>query len=83
MKLGHIQLGVISKPQVMKLNVTNFQSVFEDLKSKEVTFVQEPDIQPWGTFAIIEDSEGNHILLVKQPQGSLILVEGNLDFRSL
>jgi hypothetical protein len=24
--------------------------------------------QSWGTFSIIQDSEGNHILLVEQPQ---------------
>jgi predicted enzyme related to lactoylglutathione lyase len=33
-----------------------------------VTFVQEPDVQPWGTYATLEDSEGNHILLVEQPR---------------
>ena len=38
-------------------------------KSMGVNFVQEPDVQPWGTFAIIEDSEGNNLLLVQQPVG--------------
>jgi predicted enzyme related to lactoylglutathione lyase len=43
--------------------------VHADLKSKGVVFIQEPDAQPWGTFAIIQDSEGNHLLLVEQPGG--------------
>jgi hypothetical protein len=34
-----------------------------------VRFVQEPEVQPWGTYATIEDSEGNTLLLVEQPLG--------------
>jgi catechol 2,3-dioxygenase-like lactoylglutathione lyase family enzyme len=30
-------------------------------------FELRTDVQPWGTFATIEDSEGNHLLLVEQP----------------
>jgi predicted enzyme related to lactoylglutathione lyase len=33
-----------------------------------INFVQEPEEQPWGTYAIIEDSEGNRLLLVEQPR---------------
>jgi predicted enzyme related to lactoylglutathione lyase len=32
-----------------------------------VTFTQEPDKQPWGTYATIKDSEGNSLLLVQPP----------------
>lgn len=61
--------GVVGKSQAITLNVTDMNSVYSDLKSKGVKFVQEPDEQPWGTYATIQDSEGNHILLVEQPKG--------------
>jgi predicted enzyme related to lactoylglutathione lyase len=61
--------GVVGKSQAITLNVTDMNSVNSDLKSKGVKFVQEPDGQPWGTYATIQDSEGNHILLVEQPKG--------------
>ena len=51
------------------LDVSDMDSVSKALKSKGVNFVQEPDVQPWGTFAIIEDSEGNNLLLVQQAAG--------------
>ena len=56
---------VVGKPQSITLHVTDITAVYQDLKAKGVTFVQEPDTQPWGTFATIEDSEGNHLLLVQ------------------
>ena len=61
--------GVVGKSQAITLNVTDMNSVYSDLKSKGVKVVQEPDEQPWGTYATIQDSEGNHILLVEQPKG--------------
>jgi hypothetical protein len=39
-----------------------------DLKAKGVEFTQEPDVQPWGTYATIRDSEGNQIILVETPR---------------
>jgi catechol 2,3-dioxygenase-like lactoylglutathione lyase family enzyme len=60
---------VVGKSQAVTLNVTNLQALAADLKAKGVKFLSEPDAQPWGTFATIEDSEGNSLLLVEQPQG--------------
>jgi catechol 2,3-dioxygenase-like lactoylglutathione lyase family enzyme len=60
---------VVGKSQALTLDVTDMASVYGRLKAKGVNFIQEPDAQPWGTFSIIQDSEGNHILLVEQPQG--------------
>ncbi len=60
---------VVGKAQSITLDVSDLAAVYEDLKGKGVTFVQEPDAQPWGTFATLEDSEGNLILLVGQPKG--------------
>ena len=60
---------VVGKSQAVTLDVTDMNKTAADLKAKGVKFVQEPDAQPWGTHATIEDSEGNHILLVEQPAG--------------
>jgi predicted enzyme related to lactoylglutathione lyase len=59
---------VVGKSQALTFNVTDMAALHGELKAKGVTFVQEPDTQPWGTYAIIEDSEGNHLLLVEQPK---------------
>jgi predicted enzyme related to lactoylglutathione lyase len=52
------------------LDVTDMSGLIADLKAKGVKVVHEPDSQPWGTNAIILDSEGNNILLVELPKGS-------------
>jgi predicted enzyme related to lactoylglutathione lyase len=36
---------------------------YEELKSRGVEFVGEPKEEPWGTFAIFKDSEGNSFVL--------------------
>jgi catechol 2,3-dioxygenase-like lactoylglutathione lyase family enzyme len=59
---------VVGKSQAVTLDVSDMQAVYADLQARGVTFVQEPDKQPWGTFATIRDSEGNTILLVEQPK---------------
>ena len=59
--------SVVGKSQALTLDVSDMLAVHKDLKGKGVTFIQEPDIQPWGTFAIIQDSEGNSLILVEQP----------------
>jgi len=58
---------VVGQSQAVTLDVTDMDSVAADLKKKGVTFVSEPDKQPWGTYATILDSEGNKILLVEPP----------------
>ena len=60
---------VVGKSQALTLDVADMATVHEQLKAKGVVFAQEPDVQPWGTFAMIEDSEGNILLLVEQPAG--------------
>jgi lactoylglutathione lyase len=59
---------VVGQSQALTFDVSDIDTVYQDLKSKGVKFVQEPDKQPWGTFAMIEDSEGNRLLLVEHPQ---------------
>lgn len=51
------------------MSLTDMKSLHSELKAKGVEFVQEPDVQPWGTYAIIKDSEGNSLLLVEQSKG--------------
>ena len=59
----------VGKSQAITLSVSDMKAVHAELKQKGVTFVQEPDPQPWGTYATIRDSEGNNIILVEQPKG--------------
>jgi len=63
---GHYE-QVVGQSQAITLDVSDLPAVYEDLKARGATFVQEPDAQPWGTFATLQDSEGNLILLVEQP----------------
>jgi catechol 2,3-dioxygenase-like lactoylglutathione lyase family enzyme len=59
----------VGKSQALTFEVSDIAALHEDLKAKGVTFLQEPDLQPWGTFATIQDSEGNSLILVEQPRG--------------
>jgi catechol 2,3-dioxygenase-like lactoylglutathione lyase family enzyme len=59
---------VVGKSQAVTLDVTDMAGLVKQLKAGGVKIVHEPDVQPWGTNAVIEDSEGNNILLVEQPK---------------
>lgn len=43
--------------------VDNLDSTHSDLQSKGVEFAGPPQKQPWGSFVIMKDSEGNQIVL--------------------
>ncbi len=58
---------VVGKSQAVTFVVPDMNKFYADLKAKGVTFLQEPDKQPWGTFAIIQDSEGNGLLVNELP----------------
>jgi hypothetical protein len=60
---------VVGKAQSITLDVSDLAAVYEELKGKGVTLVQEPDVQPWGTFATLQDSEGNLILFFLDGRG--------------
>ena len=60
---------VVGKSQALTFNVSGMDELVKVLKAKNVRFVSEPDPQPWGTNAIIQDSEGNSLILVEQPGG--------------
>ncbi len=59
---------VVGKSQAMTFNVTGMENLARDLKAKGVKFLQEINVQPWGTNAIIQDSEGNSLILVEPPK---------------
>ena len=61
--------GVVGKSQALTFEVVDMAALHTDLKAKGVKFIQEPDEQPWGIFAIIQDSEGNRLIMVQQPEG--------------
>ncbi len=61
---------VVGQSQALTLTVNDMNALVADLKAKGVTFDQEPDVQPWGTFATIRDSEDNRLILVEQPKGA-------------
>ena len=60
---------MINRVGTVSVFVTDMAKTYADLKLKGVKFTQEPDVQPWGTFATIQDSEGNDLLMVQQPEG--------------
>lgn len=43
--------------------VDNVERTYEELLARGVEFAKPPEKQPWGTFAIMKDSEGNQIVL--------------------
>jgi predicted enzyme related to lactoylglutathione lyase len=43
--------------------VDNVEKTFTELQNKGVEFAGPPQKQPWGTFVIMKDSEGNQIVL--------------------
>jgi predicted enzyme related to lactoylglutathione lyase len=43
--------------------VDDIQKAYEELVAKGVEFVGPPQKQPWGTYAVMKDSEGNQIVL--------------------
>jgi lactoylglutathione lyase len=59
---------VVGKSQALTFNVTDMTALIADLKQKGVEVLTEPDPQPWGTSAIIKDSEGNSLILVELPK---------------
>ena len=57
----------VGQSQSVTFDVTDMDATYKELKAKGVVFTSEPDKQPWGTSAFIQDSEGNRLLLVEQP----------------
>jgi lactoylglutathione lyase len=58
---------VVGQSQALTFEVSNMDALHADLKAKGVKFIQEPDKQPWGNYAIIQDSENNRLILREAP----------------
>ena len=41
----------------------NVEKTYQELKERGVKFITEPKQEPWGTFAVFEDLEGNRFVL--------------------
>lgn len=61
--------GVVGKTQALTFTTADVRQTYKELKAKGVTFLTEPDEQPWGTFATLQDSEGNALLVVQPQEG--------------
>lgn len=57
---------VVGKAQAITLTVSDMQRTYATLKDRGVNFIEEPEEQSWGTYAIIEDSEGNRLILSEE-----------------
>lgn len=47
-------------------DVDNIEKTYAELSERGVEFVGPPQRQPWGSFAIMKDSEGNSICLASK-----------------
>ena len=60
--------STVGSVQALTLSVSDMSAVYEDLSAKGVTFVSQPHLASNGnTYAVFEDSEGNHINLLQMP----------------
>ena len=46
--------------------VDNVEKTYNELLARGVEFASSPQKQPWGTFAIMKDSEGNQVVLASR-----------------
>ena len=53
----------MGKPQCFTLHCDDIMETYRELKEKGVEFLAEPQVQDWGSFAMLLDSEGNQIVL--------------------
>lgn len=55
----------LGKTQAMIFTVHDMDATIAELTARGVRFTMEPDTQPWGTWTLVEDSEGNQLMLVE------------------
>ena len=53
----------IGKSFAGALACDNVRKTYDDLKARGVEFTGEPQDQPWGTFAVMKDLDGNEFVL--------------------
>ncbi|HVO43866.1 MAG TPA: VOC family protein [Aggregatilineales bacterium] len=62
--------NVVGKSQAITFNVTDMKTLAANLKARGVRFTLEPEVQPWGSQAVIVDDEGNGVVLVEPAPAS-------------
>lgn len=50
----------------VSLRCDNVQKTADELKAKGVEFAQDVKREPWGTFAIIKDPDGNQYVIASK-----------------
>ena len=53
----------MGKPQCFTLHCDDLMATYRELSERGVQFLGEPQVQDWGSFAMLVDSEGNQIVL--------------------
>lgn len=56
---------VVGKSQAITLASADIHATHQELVERGVTIVQAPETVQWGTFMMIEDSEGNTLIVVQ------------------
>ncbi len=59
---------VVGKSQAITLASADIHATHQELVEREVTIVQAPETVQWGTFMMIEDSEGNTLIVVQDEE---------------
>jgi len=59
---------VVGQSQALTFEVSDMDNLYASLKARGVVFDLEPEHQPWGTQAILRDSEGNRLILREAPR---------------
>jgi catechol 2,3-dioxygenase-like lactoylglutathione lyase family enzyme len=53
----------IGKPQPLTFWTAKIEETYQELQRRGVSFRKAPTVQPWGSFAIFEDQDGNQFVL--------------------
>ena len=61
--------STMGKAQALTIQVTDLPALYERLSAKGVRFSGPPEVQPWGTFTTLINSEGNGLMLIERPKG--------------
>ena len=54
---------LLGKAQALTLFVADIEGMAETLRGRGVKILHEPEAQPWGSYMVIEDSEGNSLIM--------------------
>ena len=55
--------GMIGKSLPFTVAVDDLDKTYAELRERNVEFDQEPVKEPWGSFAVLLDSEGNKLMI--------------------